>query len=557
MSDSKFQTLMGITILAYCMLVGMQGFDLCDEGWVLTGYQQIFNDPSSVTYQFLYYVSLFAGGLWNKLFSSCGYYGFRVFTALCVTAVSILVFRTLRQYANRWCVFTGLLLCVSFFDDGIFVFHHNIMSMLMVALSCCLFMKGTATSKLHYFLFAGIVTGVNIFSRLPNVTMCAMIAALIPSFCFAKNGLRKSLSLISGWGCGISLVLLVMVTMGHLTIFTDALAMLREAGNDPSSTHALPRMLAVYLGYYFRLALCSVCVLFFPAVIYLLRNKAGSKANGMLWAACFVVEVLISLYFKPLIYVYSVSTIAILYCMYRNCKAHDILALVWLHLLPIGSDFGIGNMGLSCIWLAVPLAVSVLYESAKELGERHFRKFQLLLVAIICLIACRNIRSVVKICYLDEAPFTFKTFRVDHEKANVFTSQRNKKAIEPLLCELRKYVKKDDYLFEYMKCPMIHYLTETRPYMGNSWVWSYSPRLIRSQLAVAEQRHANLPVLVREKSAIPAWYLYDEDWNNDKAQETYEHKNEKVTIINDFIARHAYKVVWEDDLFQILLAMDN
>ena len=50
-------------ILLYGLLVGFQGFDLCDEGWTMTAYQQIFICPQSVEYNFLYYVTLLVGGL--------------------------------------------------------------------------------------------------------------------------------------------------------------------------------------------------------------------------------------------------------------------------------------------------------------------------------------------------------------------------------------------------------------------------------------------------------------------------------------------------------------
>ena len=42
-------------ILLYGLLVGFQGFDLCDEGWTMTAYQQIFICPQSVEYNFLCY----------------------------------------------------------------------------------------------------------------------------------------------------------------------------------------------------------------------------------------------------------------------------------------------------------------------------------------------------------------------------------------------------------------------------------------------------------------------------------------------------------------------
>lgn len=74
-------------ILLYGLLVGFQGFDLCDEGWTMTAYQQIFICPQSVEYNFLYYVTLLVGGLWEKLFGWGGYLSFRLLTVLVILCI--------------------------------------------------------------------------------------------------------------------------------------------------------------------------------------------------------------------------------------------------------------------------------------------------------------------------------------------------------------------------------------------------------------------------------------------------------------------------------------
>lgn len=62
-----------------------------------------------------------------------------------------------------------------------------------------------------------------------------------------------------------------------------------------------------------------------------------------------------------------------------------------------------------------------------------------------------------------------------------------------------------------------------------------------------------LPVIVRDKSMLPRWYEPYADWNNDNATDTYLHKNAKIRLIKRFISRHGYKVVWENEVFQILI----
>lgn len=78
------------TLFCYKTIVSIQGFDMCDEGWVLSAYQQIFNDPTACEYQFLYYNTLLVGGLWNLVFGSLGYFGFRLLGALFSTAIAYL-----------------------------------------------------------------------------------------------------------------------------------------------------------------------------------------------------------------------------------------------------------------------------------------------------------------------------------------------------------------------------------------------------------------------------------------------------------------------------------
>lgn len=49
-----------------------QGLDFADEGFFMTFYQQIFNDPESVTYAFMYWFAGVLGGSLYALFPEDG-----------------------------------------------------------------------------------------------------------------------------------------------------------------------------------------------------------------------------------------------------------------------------------------------------------------------------------------------------------------------------------------------------------------------------------------------------------------------------------------------------
>lgn len=167
-----------VFIFCYNVLVGFQGFDMCDEGWVTTGYQQIFSDPLSVKYLFLYYNTQLMGGFANALCGGLGIFGFRVMTAITITLIALVTIKLLDGFINRWAILLGIFLSMLCCDYGILVFHHNYATALFsILLVLCLFKGIINTSKMS-MLLAGTFYGWGIFARLPNVTIGLLIIAV-------------------------------------------------------------------------------------------------------------------------------------------------------------------------------------------------------------------------------------------------------------------------------------------------------------------------------------------------------------------------------------------
>lgn len=124
-SKKVFTAISLVFIFCYNLIVGFQGFDMCDEGWVTTGYQQIFSDPMSVKYLFLYYNTQLMGGLANVLCGGIGILGFRTMTALTITLIAFFTFKLLDGMVNKWAILLGMFLSMLCCDFGILVFHHN------------------------------------------------------------------------------------------------------------------------------------------------------------------------------------------------------------------------------------------------------------------------------------------------------------------------------------------------------------------------------------------------------------------------------------------------
>ena len=137
----------------------------------------------------------------------------------------------------------------------------------------------------------------------------------------------------------------------------------------------------------------------------------------------------------------------------------------------------------------------------------------------------------------------------------IFTGNYYSTRLNPLLDEMAKYVKPNDVVLCYQSLAMVHYLTETRPYLENAWPWTYTSTDLERHFTKAQNESNTLPVIVREKG----WVLdvFNDknymDWDNAKAVENRFHQNKKIILIQDFIRKNNYSVVWEDKAFQILL----
>lgn len=155
-------------------------------------------------------------------------------------------------------------------------------------------------------------------------------------------------------------------------------------------------------------------------------------------------------------------------------------------------------------------------------------------------------------CYSDSGTRLDKTSQFLTPKANVYTTSFSVEELDKFVMVLHKYVKPGDVTLYFQSLPTLHYLTDTQPYLQNPWPWTYGADVMKKQFEKAKVLHSKIPVVVREKSSVQSWIVFYENWNNCHAEEDYIHSNKKIELIDTFLKANNYKVVWEDNLFQIL-----
>ncbi|MDR3217856.1 MAG: glycosyltransferase family 39 protein [Dysgonamonadaceae bacterium] len=548
----------------YEAILSLQGFDLCDEGSALTVYQQIFTCPSSVEYQFLYYLGGVVGGVWQILFGFGGILSFRIFTVITLVLTIYFTWLTVKDYIAPVVIPIAVFLVLLMSNFGIMVFFHDYLTALLVAVSAYWILKGLHSGDYRALFWGALFCGVNIFTRIPNISMLALAGLLFIDFYYERNSKRFWKNILysaAGLLAGIGLVLLLMLILGHLDIFTQSVFdNLFSKGSHADSPHNFSKLLTVYVRNYVHIALYTLVFagsVFLFSRVYNRFNSKWIKAAAIICFSCVAITVSLFAFNNEKYYALILSPLLVSCYIDRKNKSIILLnvaSLIIMFCLPLGSDVGVMNMGYFCVWLAGFMAVHHVYRLIHYKVRRKNNSYLVLFSVFYFLYVGYGLYVVSRNAYYDRGSRLEKRFRAKNDKFTVFATEEKVKEIDILLSELAKYVKKGDYLFCFESLPMIHYLTETKPYIGNPWVWVYDPDAFRKHLdkSVVE---IPLPVVVRQKCQPIGGYWTTNFTHHktdiDKNAYDYFYKMESINYFEKFLADNRYRITWENDLFVI------
>lgn len=560
-------------VVALAILRGLFGLNMKDEGWLLTAYQNIFSYPSSVSYNFLYYNGIVAGGVWNLFFGDHGIIAFRYMHVLLEVCKALLVYYMLRKYCNKYAIIIGFLLYEVIYDAYTFT-DHNQLSAVLCLLAILFIAESLEKKNWLYMLMGGTIVGLNVFTRIPNLSLCALILVLVIYWLYTrdkKETLHLFIAAIGGFVVGCVAEILMMYSLGHLPIFIDNITSGFSASNDVDSTHNLMSMGQRYLGQLFDIWY-QIALIVMMAISFRYAKRNVQSTNRIIYITIFIVLIVIlavaTAYHQPKLWraerLYVMLTLTCLYIIWRAplaLKYIATLSLIFIYMLPLGSDWGYhSSITYHAMCLAFPLSIAYLLAEIK-----HKRLHQQIAIIPVCLFAIVAIGySTYKggQRYIDDCRNFFIEQRDEVHSplaTTIFTGNYYSTRLNPLLDEMVKYVKPGDVVLCFQSMAMVHYLTETRPYLGNAWPWTYTSSDMERHFIKAQKESEILPVIVREKG----WVLdvfNDEnymDWDNSEAVENHFHKNRKIRLIQDFIRENNYSLAWEDKAFQILLPPDE
>lgn len=550
MGETRFLILFLSSVFGYNFILGLQGFDLHDEGFFLTAFQQLFERPASAEFQFLWYNTILSGALWNLVFGKWGILGFRVLAALCYTAIAFVLYYIFRGVIQRRFIVLGCFL-ILLNNHYVIVFHPNMLTALLYCFACYFIYTGAVSHSVKFLLLSGVLLGVNFFTRLPNVTLTALILAPLYYSLHDKSlkAIRSLFGMLSGMLLGGCVILITMMALGHLETFKSSLFTLFHMAVDSSGAHSIPALFVIFADDCNNIFKQALILITFP-ILSLLTIKFTQKT--IVKIIC--ITILSVLYFLliwrfhyQIATLYAFCILSLLWGLFQqnlplNKRLLIIISFLILIFLPIGSDYGVDTMGKNCIWIALPLSMDIL--SHQEHRGISGKILPLTLFIFIFSFGLSSLYRTSLQCYFDNGNRLKKVQMPKNDLATTFTNSEKCLKIDELFDVLPNYLHEQDNLLCWKSAPMIHYLTHCYPYLHNPWPELYSPQLLELHFQKASSTE-KLPVVICNKSCTPVWDHLCPNWDNEDDPQNQ--------LFMSFVIKNDYHIVWENELFRIML----
>lgn len=228
------------------------GVEFTDTGYSLGNYEN-FADAEG-TWALATFLANVTGWIMTKLPFGHTMLGMQVYCNALLSILLIIVFLKLIQYLPLRYVFLGELLAWALCWCPR-VILYNYLTYLFFAFGCLFLLDAIKTKKKKYFFVAGIMLGINLFVRFPNLTQAALIVVVIYDAVLRKKSFKSTMQCVGI--CVAGYFTAVAVVLGGIAIFyggSEYFAMIQNlfAMENTESTYSIASMIKAPLVAYWE-----------------------------------------------------------------------------------------------------------------------------------------------------------------------------------------------------------------------------------------------------------------------------------------------------------------
>ncbi|MBS2209962.1 hypothetical protein KEM09_01005 [Carboxylicivirga mesophila] len=457
---------------------------------------------------------------------------------------------------------------------GVVNFSYNTLSGFLSVIIMLMLFRGLLNNKLMMVAISGILTGLSMFASLPTITIAAQLLTIlfyqtINSNITWKSTIRSALLYCGGIMLSVSAIILLMKYIGHFDIYKKAIQSITNHAVASDSNHNLLLLAKKYAKDYLHVTKMGLLWVSFTAALGFIKPLCNKTICSILWYTAALLFNIFVVWNNPIFITYFLAiTSTLILAINSNQKIQTRViafgAFVTAFFLPLGTDPGIHSIGHSSMWVSLPFfffairhlkEIDLRISSATTKISGFMDTSTIKLASIIFISAFFLVKSfqIANGAYFDPGSRFHKTSLVNSDLSqNIYTTMQRASIINHILEQTSQIVKPNDYLLVYDKFPVLHYLTETRPYVYNPWVWAYDSYNFKQQLLRAESEIKTKPyVIVQKFETIMAFSPPTEDYLNENRPDSYLNRAESHKALKEFLTRNKYTLYLDDEYFSI------
>jgi len=551
-------------ILIYPSIWFWQGLDFVDYGYWLTAYQQFFMSPMS--YFMPTWGTVFIGHYWANLLNVDSLIVYKIGFALVNILMALISYLTLKPVfpKNKIVLFFMVLVAYLFIYKKHGIISYNNLSALFYLLGGSLIFWSLNTKNISLIFIAGAVLSFNLFIRIPNVLGILLISAIwllgfLEKWPFKKISIFSAIFLC-GYVFTIIIIFYLLQQLGQLQLYIGGVSDLFISASDSEHHHSFVSLLLILLrDYSLSLFSAGFCIL---ASVFVAKKLNHFSASWQ-WISLIAIAVAII----PILnfnhigdwlfpgFIYIVLGISFFFNFKSDIRQINLIyiTVAILALVPLGSDGGMWNAH-NGMWLALPMMLMTVY-GLKGISWKSYhvsaQEKTLIFRGLIVVILIYSIVAAFTAAYHDNSNRLIMTHEVNHPSlTNVYTTKDRAKVVQELLYEISLYVKPGDYLLAYNKIPMVHYLTQTKPWLDNPWPLNYPIDRLKFLINERILEDKKLPLVVRAKGDTS-----DKNWPANSDEPIIDNVTapfESRKYMAKFCTEYGYEVIWGNKFFEIL-----
>jgi hypothetical protein len=584
-----------IWLFLFQFVLIFQGIDLSDEGFLAIFYQQIFHNPESVQYNFMFWLTGIIGGVYFKIFSFFGLWGLRLGGVMVTTGTAVLVYALLKKHLNKNYLKLGLFLIIITLNNDVKELNYNNLSAFFYVTIIYFLFHGLKESSHLKIFISGVFISLNFFIRPPNILEIGMILGILYYGREKKRDLgfmvKQIFSFLGGFLVCTAVTLLIIYSIGHWDIYMNALKVLYKMGKSSApitdiekndyGIFKLLRQLKSNNAKSIFITLSIMGGLGLGIVVYSILKKKIARFYriGLLLKSVFVLSIVTLICFGVIdhwfiLYFYSGLIVMVFLLVITTEIDFDIRFLLFcgcfiLISFPFGSSAGIMTAGRYSFWIGLPIAINYLFsfKSVKNqftyytgelknsiqlnITDNQIRVAKNLLVGLLIF---EGLFHSYFYPFFDWRNRAEMHYSLDNRLlGGIYTTKGRAEALNELLHASSKYVKKGDYVLAYDCMPLYNFLTESVPYIRSAYPWLYETEIFNNELNLAKVQKKILPVVIMQtiqtigdgskwpEESLPTDYS---KWDVNQGRNKY---------MNEFLLHNNYKEVWTNGYFKILI----